>query len=113
MDKFVVLTKYTKKCVLNGSRFHTKKCDAARRTQNSGVVSESYHDGKPTKFFGSVVDFLKVRFLGGRSVFSFKCDWWDTSGKGTKKGIVEEEHFTCINMTKTWYKDDSFILAWK
>ncbi|KAB1207394.1 hypothetical protein CJ030_MR7G017423 [Morella rubra] len=31
-------------CVLNGSRFHTKKCDAARRTRNSGVVSEMiYH----------------------------------------------------------------------
>ncbi|XP_042962406.1 uncharacterized protein LOC122296669 [Carya illinoinensis] len=97
-------------CITNGIRFHTKKGEEHRRTQNSGVmvISEQLGSEKP-EFFGRLTDILEFRYMGWRRVYLFKCEWFDISD--SKRGIRIEPHLTSVNMLRTAYKDDPFVLA--
>ncbi|CAL5349875.1 unnamed protein product [Camellia sinensis] len=96
--------------IINGIRFCTQDCDMYRKTQNSGVVMKGDHKGKPIDFYGVIREIIELKYLGGNSVFLFKCDWWDVGNE--KIGIkVDEFNYISVNVTKTWYKDEPFVLA--
>ncbi|KAF5468053.1 hypothetical protein F2P56_012236 [Juglans regia] len=47
--------------------------------------------------------------MGWRRVYLFMCDWFDVGDP--RRGIRVDNHMTSINMDKTWYKDEPFVLA--
>ncbi len=96
-------------CIINGHRFRTMKRDANKNTQNSGIVVKGDHNGEEIYFFGVLKDVIELSYLGQRRVFIFKCDWWDI---GHKRGRhIDEYQFLSVNVSRTWYKDDPYILA--
>lgn len=95
-------------CIVKGIRFHTNEREKIRKTQNSGVVVKGEHEDCDMDFFGILTDIIGLNYCGGNQVFIFKCDWWHLSNR---KGICTDEHFTSINISHTWYKDDPFVLA--
>ncbi|CAL5405203.1 unnamed protein product [Camellia sinensis] len=74
------------------------------------MVVKGDHKGKPIDFYGVIREIIELKYLGGNSVFLFKCDWWDV---GNEKIGIKVDEFNCIsvNVTKTWYKDEPFVLA--
>ncbi|XP_042952408.1 uncharacterized protein LOC122289468 isoform X2 [Carya illinoinensis] len=96
-------------CIMNGIRFHTKHREMNRRTQNSGVLVTSEHQSAMIDFYGVLNDIVELRYMGWRRVWLFSCDWFDVSD--TIRGIHVSEHVTSVNMSRTWYKDDPFVLA--
>lgn len=96
-------------CIINGHRFRTLKRDGNKKTQNSGIVVKGEHNGEEIYFFGVLNEVIELSYLGQRTVFVFKCDWWDT---GHRNGIHIDEHaFLSVNVSRTWYKNDPYILA--
>ncbi|KAK3206877.1 hypothetical protein Dsin_020923 [Dipteronia sinensis] len=96
-------------CVINGIRFHTQDRDCNRRTQNCGVLVKGEHAGKSIDFYGVLKDIIEVPYLGQNRVGIFECDWWDLSG--TKGILIDEHNLISVNVRKTWYKNDPFVLA--
>lgn len=95
-------------CIVNGIRFHTKDREANLKTQNSGVVVKGDYESQDKDFYGVLVDIIELEYIHGNRVFLFKCDWWDVS---RRTGIHVDNHFTSVNVSKTWYKDDPFVLS--
>ena len=96
-------------CTINGHRFHTKDRETRKKSQNSGVVVQADHEGKMIDFYGVLDDIIELSYIGSNKVLIFKCEWWDV---GNKKRInVDEFDFVSVNITKTWYKDQPFVLA--
>ncbi|XP_026452382.1 uncharacterized protein LOC113352830 [Papaver somniferum] len=96
-------------CITNAIRFHTRDREVNLRTQNSGVVVKGEHQSNVADFYGVLIDVLELSYLYGNKVFLFRCDWWDTDKR--RKNIVTDSHFTSLNFSQTWYKDDPFVLA--
>ena len=96
-------------CTINGHRFHTKDRETRRKSQNSGVVVQGDHQGEIIDFYGVLIDIIELSYLGRNKVLIFKCDWWDI---GNKRRIhVNEFGFVSVNVSKSWYKDQPFVLA--
>ncbi|XP_040994342.1 uncharacterized protein LOC121240884 [Juglans microcarpa x Juglans regia] len=96
-------------CIMNGIRFHTNDLEGRRCTQNSGVVVHADHEGLPIDFYGVLQDIIELRYMGWRKYFLFKCDWCDIGD--TRRGIHIGDHFTSVNTSRQWYKDEPFALA--
>ncbi|CAL5420286.1 unnamed protein product [Camellia sinensis] len=97
-------------CIINGTRFHTQDRDMNRKTQNSGVVVKGDHKGEAIDFYGVVRDIVELKYLGRNRVFLFKCDWWDVGNE--KNGMKFDDYkYVSVNVTRTWYKDEPFVLA--
>ena len=96
-------------CTINGHRFHTKVRERRRKSQNSGVLVQGDHQGEIIDFYGVLIDIIELYYIGRNRVLIFKCDWWDV---GNKRRInVDEFGFVSVNVNKTWYKDQPFVLA--
>lgn len=94
--------------VINGLRFHTKKRENKRKTQNSGVFSSS----GDMLFYGVVQDIIELRYSNDLKFVLFKCDWVDFN-TGLK---YDEFNFTLVNFKRLLYRknrnvDEPFILA--
>ncbi|XP_042973064.1 uncharacterized protein LOC122304867 [Carya illinoinensis] len=96
-------------CIMNGIRFHTKNLETRRLTQNSGVIVYGNHQGNPVDYYGQLTEVIELRYMGWRKCFLFKCDWWDIGDK--RRGIQVGDHFTSVNTSRQWYKDEPFALA--
>ena len=83
--------------------------DERTKTQNYGVVVQGEHASQTVNFYDVLKDIIQLTYSGGEHVYIFKCDWWDISNK--KNGIRIDDHFTSINMSRTWYDSEPFILA--
>ncbi|CAD6262050.1 unnamed protein product [Miscanthus lutarioriparius] len=59
--------------IINGFRFHTLSREAARSTQNSGVVNIA-EDG--VNYYGRLTDIIELTYTDYKAVL-FKCDWYD------------------------------------
>ena len=59
--------------IINGFRFHTLCREAARSTQNSGVVNIA-EDG--VNYYGRLTDIIELAYTDYKVVL-FKCDWYD------------------------------------
>ncbi|XP_071913572.1 uncharacterized protein [Coffea arabica] len=109
--------------IVNGFRFHTKKREMRRQTQNSGVfVNASANSFASTKdknpisgileYYGVLVDIVELRYSNDIKFVMFKCDWVDNV-----IGMKQDEHnFTLVNFDHILYKqntknDEPFILA--
>lgn len=96
-------------CIVNGIRFHTEEREQTLRTQSSGVVVRGEHRLQETDFYGVLKDIIELKYIDDKSVFLFKCDWWNVGNN--KTGIHVDQHFTSVNISKKCYEDDSFVLA--
>ncbi|XP_035547426.1 uncharacterized protein LOC118348940 [Juglans regia] len=96
-------------CIINGKRFHTKQLELRRRSQNSGVLVTGDEDTNNVDFYGVLNDVVELHYMGGRRVYLFSCDWFDVGDK--KRGVRVDDHITSVNMDRTWYKNEPFVLA--
>lgn len=101
-------------CNVNGARFRTVDREKNLRTQNSGVMNVAALDDQPeTEFYGVLKEVIELRYRpnkhGERSIFLFRCDWYDLKGKTT--GIRDDGYYKSVNTTTLWYKNAPFILA--
>lgn len=97
-------------CIVNGVRFNTVDRDSNKKTQNSGVMSQSTHNGQSTDFFGTLKEIIQLDYHGDdRSAVLFKCDWFKLDGKRT--ALNDDGYFKSINVGSLWYKADCYILA--
>ncbi|KAK3204594.1 hypothetical protein Dsin_018640 [Dipteronia sinensis] len=67
------------------------------------------HVSKSIDFYGVLKDIIEVPYLGQNRVVIFECDWWDLSG--TRGILIDEHNLISVNVRKTWYKNDPFVLA--
>jgi hypothetical protein len=51
-------------CIVNGVRFNTVDRDKNKKTQNSGVMSQSTHNGQVTDFFGILKEIIQLDYNG-------------------------------------------------
>ncbi|WVZ89102.1 hypothetical protein U9M48_035555 [Paspalum notatum var. saurae] len=80
--------------VINGFRFHTMSREAARLTQNSGVVNTA--DGG-INYYGRLSDIIELSY-GDYKVVLFKCDWYDVHHRA---GLRKDEFgFTLVNFSR-------------
>ncbi|XP_058785062.1 uncharacterized protein LOC131659973 [Vicia villosa] len=99
--------------VINGYRFHTRKRDTNRKTQNSGVtlvsLTSSFASSKdgnprtePITYYGTIVDIIELYYYGNFNFVLFKCDWFE----------VEKDKYglTCVRFNKKIYQNDPFVL---
>lgn len=108
IEPFKSAARYTG-CLRNGIRFHTKDREEKCSTQNSGVVVEGEHEGQMIDFYGLLGEIIELSYIGKNQVILFKCDWFDLSNRS---GIqIDEHNFTSVNFSRTWYKNDPFVLA--
>lgn len=100
--------------VINGYRFHTRQCDARRKTQNSGVTLVSMSKNfartkdenpitKPLTYYGSITSIIELDYYGNFKFVLFRCDWFE--GEEDKYGM------TCVFFSKRCYIDYLFVLA--
>ncbi|KAL0367533.1 UNVERIFIED_CONTAM: hypothetical protein Sradi_3643400 [Sesamum radiatum] len=100
-------------CNVNGFRFHTKDRENNKKTQNSGVVVEGEHNKKIIDFYGVVKDIIEVDYLhGAKRVLIFKCDWWNLNDRSGIQ-MDRNSNITNVNVCKTWYVDQPFVLAYQ
>ncbi|KAF5472329.1 hypothetical protein F2P56_009055 [Juglans regia] len=96
-------------CIINGKRFHTKQRELRRRTQNSGVVVTGDEATNNLDFYGVINNIVELRYMDWRRVYLFECDWFDVGDR--KRGVRVDDHMISVNMNRTWYKDEPFVLA--
>ncbi|XP_042958038.1 uncharacterized protein LOC122293546 [Carya illinoinensis] len=96
-------------CIINGKRFHTKGRELRRRTQNSGVLVTGDEDTNNADFYGCLKNIIELRYMEWRQVYLFECDWFDVGDK--KRGVRVDDHMISVNLSRTWYKDEPFVLA--
>ncbi|KAL3358884.1 hypothetical protein AABB24_015793 [Solanum stoloniferum] len=95
-------------CIINGVRYHIQSRDELRKSQNSGIVVEGYHENEVIDFYGIIVDIIELEYIEGNRVVLFKCKWFDLR---KKTGMQKDKNFTNINVNRFWYEHDSFVLA--
>ena len=93
-------------CTINDHRFHIKDWDTCRKSQNSGFIE---HEGKVIDFYGVLIDIIELSYIRRNTVLIFKCDWWDIENK--RRINVDDFEIISVNVTKSWYKDQPFVLA--
>ncbi|XP_059671020.1 uncharacterized protein LOC132316559 [Cornus florida] len=115
------VTKWFKKFMINGLKFHVRDVERRRKTQNSGVVikavTSSYTratNQNPVtgniQYYGVLTDIIELNYNVNRKVVLFKCDWFDVLSKG--KGIKEDDfRFKLVNSLRSLGIDEPFILA--
>ncbi|KAK1676993.1 hypothetical protein QYE76_037841 [Lolium multiflorum] len=101
-------------CNVKGARFRTLTRDKDLKTQNSGVATKgSFGDADETDYYGVLQEVLELQYgtnkHGDRSVYLFRCDWFDLASKGSK--IKDDGFFKSVNTSILWFKNSPFILA--
>lgn len=98
-------------CIVNGIRFRTEDQERHHNTQCSGLVVKGEHQNEEIDFYGILIDIIEFMYCLNRKAYLFKCSWWDVSNK--KDRIRRDQHFTSINMCKTWYMNDPFVFSYQ
>jgi hypothetical protein len=94
--------------IINGFRFHTLSREAARFTQNSGVVNIA-EDG--VNYFGRLSNIVELSYTNYKVVL-FKCEWYDVHHKA---GLQQDEFGTThVNFSRKIHngdklEDDPFV----
>jgi hypothetical protein len=95
-------------CIMNDVRFNTVDYDKNKKTQNSGVMAQSTHNGQVIDFFGTLKEIIQLDY-NGRYAVLFKCDWFKLDGKRIE--LKDDGCFRSINVGSLWYKNDCYILV--
>ena len=93
---------------MNGVKFHIKYRDRTYHTQNSGITVLGEYELITINYYGELRNILKLRYINGKHVYLFECDWWDI---GNIMRMQRDEHFTSVNTSHKWHESDPFILA--
>ncbi|KAG8372858.1 hypothetical protein BUALT_Bualt12G0110700 [Buddleja alternifolia] len=93
-------------CIVNGIRFHTKRREMNKKTQNSGVVVKVEEESGFRDYYGVLTDIIQLDYLGNHHVVLFKCDWYE--GRSVQK---DKYGCTSINTTKPWKTNEPYVLA--
>jgi len=100
-------------CSVNGALFRTVEAGKNKKTQNSGVMLKVCMDNseEETKIYGVLKEVLEFEYVDEKSVFVFRCDWFNLAGrkKGTK--MKSDGYYRSVNTSVFWYKDDPYMLA--
>ena len=101
-------------CNIKGARFQTVAREKNQKTQNSGVMTKvDITAENDSEFYGVLKEVLELQYgnnkNGDRSVFLFRCDWFDLQSKGCK--LKDDGFFRSVNTSKLWYQSAPFILA--
>jgi hypothetical protein len=94
-------------CIVNGMRFNTVDHDKNKKTQNSGVMSQSTHTRHVTDFFGALKEIIQLDY-NERSVVFFKCYWFKLDGKRTE---LKDDGFLEASMLKV-YGTRMIVIFW-
>uniref|UniRef100_A0A7C9ERB5 DUF4216 domain-containing protein n=1 Tax=Opuntia streptacantha TaxID=393608 RepID=A0A7C9ERB5_OPUST len=101
--------------IINGFRFHTRKRQRKRKTQNSGVVVKGDVESGEADFYGVLdeVILLEYNALKDRrspKVVLFKCKWFDIYNKvnGVK---VDKFGVTSVNVSRRLPINEPFALG--
>ncbi|XP_057770554.1 uncharacterized protein LOC130990352 [Salvia miltiorrhiza] len=97
--------------IVNVLRFHTKKREMRRKTQNSGVflaaTTNSFSSSKDknpisgdVSFYGVLKDIVEVKYTNNLKFVLFKCDWVEYN-LGLKR---DEFNFTLVNFAHLIYR---------
>ncbi|XP_056697488.1 rRNA-processing protein EFG1-like [Spinacia oleracea] len=76
---------------VNGYRFHTKKRQRRRKTQNSGVIVKGDAESGEKDFFGVLKEVIELEYDAPNSgdtkpiVVLFRCVWFDVYRRGIKR----------------------------
>ena len=101
--------------VINGFRFHTRRRQRKRKTQNSGVVVEGETENGKKDFYGVLEEVIVLEYnpLKSRTspkVVVFKCKWFDVYNEG--RGIKRDKFgTTLVNVTRRLQTNEPFALA--
>lgn len=104
--------------IINGFRFHVKKYEIRRKTQNSGLVVTaqtssfaSRGDNNPivgdVTYYGVLKDIIEMEYFMGRKIVMFECEWV-SSGTAQK---IDEHGFTLVNFSRLRQHNEPFVLA--
>ena len=101
-------------CNVKGARFRMVNREKKLKTQNSGVMNRANVGGQQdSEFYGVLQEVLELKYVpnkhGPRSVFLFRCDWFDLVSKKSK--MKDDGHYKSVNTSVLWYKNAPFILA--
>ncbi|XP_073098620.1 uncharacterized protein [Elaeis guineensis] len=96
--------------VINGFKFHTKKCEKFRKTKNNDIIVEA--DGKT--YYDVLMDMFELDYYEKFKIILFQCNWLDIN---SPKGLKQDTNgFTLVNFSRLIHtdmllKDDSFIFS--
>jgi hypothetical protein len=92
---------------INGFTFYTKKQDGKSTYQNSGVHFDAHDENGNVEAtcYGFIEEIWELAY-GPLKAALFYCQW-----VRLKEITTNNEGFTTVDLTKTAYKDDPFILA--
>lgn len=105
--------------IINGFRFHVKRFEIYRKTQNSGLVVTaetssfaSRNDNNPVvgevTYYGVLKDIIELEYpIIGKKIVMFECDWV-SPGRAQKH---DENGFTLVNFSMSKQHDEPFVLA--
>jgi hypothetical protein len=68
-------------CIVNGVRFNNADRDKNKKTQNSGVISQSTHNGQVTIFFGTLKEIIQLDY-NERSILYLNMTGLNWMGRG-------------------------------
>ncbi|CAL2276212.1 unnamed protein product [Prunus armeniaca] len=97
-------------CNVNGVKFLGAARDDKLCTQNNGVHVPSGGESTDIDFYGKLTTVVQLLYKDRYQVFMFKCRWFDTNPN--RSGSVKIDNgLLSVNINRTWYDDDSYILA--
>lgn len=96
-------------CIINGVRFHTRDRDDRRRSQNSGLTVEGNNGDDVIDYYGTLNEIIELEYIRDKWVVLFKGIWFDVGNK--RSSIQTDGKIISINVTKTWFHNDPFVLA--
>src|SRR5438105_5455882 len=93
---------------INGWTFYTKQKDMKRKSQNSGICTESLDSaGNKNIYYGFIEDIIELNYGGNVQVPVFKCKW-----ARVPNGVAVDKYgFTIVDLNVPDYKNDLWILA--
>ncbi|KAH6775644.1 hypothetical protein C2S52_013205 [Perilla frutescens var. hirtella] len=92
--------------IVNGMRFHTKRHDMNKKTQNYGVAVKVDEGSGFQDYYGMLVDIVQLDYFGNHHVTLFKCDWYES--KSVQK---DKYNYTSVNVSKPWKTSEPYVLA--
>ncbi|XP_056686007.1 uncharacterized protein [Spinacia oleracea] len=101
---------------VNGYRFHTKKRQRRRKTQNSGVVVKGDEESGEKDFFGVLKEVIELEYDAPNNgdkepiVVLFRCVWFDVYREG--RGIKRDKFGgICLNFKNFLGTNEPFAMA--
>ena len=92
---------------INGFTFYIKKKDGKSTYQNCDVHFDAYdeNDNVQATYYGFIDEIWELAY-GPLKAALFRCQWvW------LEEINTDSEGFTTVDLTKTAYRDDPFVLA--